>query len=236
MAYSNWGAYIWKNGEDITKQTADKRFSYNKEQNEWIEDNLLEAWCKTDDELDKTPNVGGHAVLVFENFALEFYKIYSPKIVFNTGKIIQTQFLEKDELIYKNKKLQLKITGMTINTNESIVKFDIEYKNDVYCVIVGMSIGNGYDKTRTSKFIRKHIVFFPERRSYFLEHRWTEATDTWQVLDYLGRLDDIKDEKYYRWEFGIKPFLKNLIQFKFKSAIYYLEEIRERNIKIKLLK
>lgn len=236
MAYSNWGAYIWKNGEDITKQAADKRFSYNKEQNEWIEDNLLEAWCKTDDELDKTPSVGGHAILIFENFVLEFYKIYSPKIVFNTGKIIQTQFLEKDELTYKNKKLQLKITGMAINTNENIVKFDIEYKDDTYCVIVGMGIGNGYDKTKVSKFIKKYLVFFPERRSYFLKHRWVAAADTWQVLDYLGRLDDIKDERYYKWTHGIKPFLKNLIQLKFKSASYYLEEIYEHSIKIKLLK
>lgn len=28
MAYSNWGAYIWKNGENITKQAADKGFTY----------------------------------------------------------------------------------------------------------------------------------------------------------------------------------------------------------------
>lgn len=231
MAYSNWGAYIWKNGENITKKTADKAFIYIKADKKWYESTVVD-----DMDVEGMPHAGGHAVLIFENFALEFYKIYSPKIVFNTGKIIQTQFLEKDELMYKNKKLQLKITGMTINTNENIVKFDIEYKDDTYCVIVGMSIGNGYDKTKVSKFIKKYIVFFPERRSYFLEHKWVTATDTWQVLDYLERLDDIKDERYYRWEFGIKPFFEDLIRFKFKNSFFHLEEIRERNIKIKLLK
>lgn len=231
MAYSNWGAYIWKNGENITKKMADKAFIYIKADKKWYESTVVD-----DIDVEGMPRAGGHAVLIFENFALEFYKIYSPKIVFNTGKIIQTQVLENDEYIYKNKKIQLKIIGMAINTNENIVKFDIEYKNDVYCVIVGMGIGNGYDKTRTSKFIRKHITFIPERRCHFLKHKWTEATDTWQVLDYLGRLDDIKDERYCRWEFGIKPFFEDLIRFKFKNAFFHLQEIRKRNVKIKLLK
>lgn len=231
MAYSNWGAYIWKNGENITKKTADKAFIYIKADKKWYESTVID-----DMDVEGMPCAGGHAVLIFENFALEFYKIHSPKIVFNTGKIIQTQFLENGEFTYENKKIQLKIIGMDINTNENIFKFDIEYKNDVYCVIVGMSIGNGYDKTRTSKFIRKYITFIPEKRCHSLKHKWVVETDIWQVLDYLGRLDDIKDERYSRWIFGIKPFFKDLIRFKFKNAFFHLEEIRERNVKIKLLK
>lgn len=231
MAYSNWGAYIWKNGENITKQTADKGFTYIAGDKKWYENAQID-----DLDIEGLPHAGGHAVLVLDNFALEFYKTYSPIIVFNTGKFIPTQVLGNDESIYENKKIQLKIVGMAINTNENIVEFDIEYKKDAYCVIVGMGVGNGYDKTRTSKFIRKHITFTSERRCYFFKHKWIEATDTWQVLDYLGRLDNLKDERYYRWKFGIKPFFEDLIRFKFRDALFHLEEIRKRNIKIKLLK
>lgn len=230
MAYSNWGAYIWKNGENITKQAADKGFTYISGDKKWYEN------AEVDDlDIEGLPHAGGHAVLVLDNFALEFYKIYSPKIVFKTGKTIQTHVIENDE-IYENKTLSLKINGMYINSHENIVEFNIKHKNDVYGIIVGMSIGNGYDKTNTSKFIKKYNKYIPENECYHLKHKWVEKTDTWHVLDYLERLDDIKDEKSSRWVFGIKPFFKDLIRFKFRDALFHLDRIYEGNIKIKLLK
>ena len=46
MAYSNWGAYIWKNGENITKQAADKGFTYISGDKKWYEN------AEIDDEYD----------------------------------------------------------------------------------------------------------------------------------------------------------------------------------------
>ena len=94
----------------------------------------------------------------------------------------------------------------------------------------------GFEETNTSKFIKKYNKYIPENECYHLKHKWVEKTDTWHVLDYLERLDDIKDEKSSRWVFGIKPFFKDLIRFKFRDALFHLDRIYEGSIKIKLLK
>ena len=35
MVYSDYGAYVWKNGIDITKSSADKNYFYFKNEKKW---------------------------------------------------------------------------------------------------------------------------------------------------------------------------------------------------------
>lgn len=41
MAYSDYGAYVWKNGIDITKSAADKNYFYFKNEKKWYDYNAL---------------------------------------------------------------------------------------------------------------------------------------------------------------------------------------------------
>lgn len=231
MAYSDYGAYVWKNGIDITKSVADKNYFYFKNEKKWYDYNAL----PDDMDIGKGVHAGGHAVLLLNNdFAVCFYKTLNPTIVFKSGKKIELKVLENLE--YKNKRLSLDINGMYVDSDESIIEYTLKYKNDIYSIYIGSQIGNGLDNTYTSKFIKKYNTFDKEREIYILKHKYVINADVWQALDYFGRKDQIKFLRYSRWEFAIKPFLSDLIRFRFHNAVFHMQEIKEKNTQIKLLK
>ena len=78
MAYSDYGAYIWKNGENITNECADVsckiiegKFVFKN----WY-DNLVDEVNKNENEKEKT--ISGHALINLEKFCISFYKTYNP--------------------------------------------------------------------------------------------------------------------------------------------------------------
>ena len=225
MAYSDYGAYIWKNGEDITKKCADK--AYYLINNKWIESDNFEP-----EDSEKYTVAEGHAVLNFNDFCIGFYKVFSPIIYLNNGEIIRTECLE--EIEYSNKDLDLEITGYSLGNFDNINFFNIKYKNNIYCVICGSSFGNGFDDYKTSKYIKKNIYFDPDREYHCVYIKNDVDIDI--VISKLQRLDDIKFEKYLMKEYGIKPFFKDLFKFQFKNAIFHFNEILERKEIIKWLK
>ena len=222
MAYSDYGAFIWKNGENVTKEFADTGFSYNKEKKEWLKSEIYE---------DDTIHAGGHAVLKLKDFCIEFYKCLEPYLVYKTGKKIKLKILEYyDE--YQNTKLNLKISGYSIGHNKTINMFHIEHNKDFYTVICGAQVGNGYENTKVSKWILKNIKFYKNKDfSYF-----NNVYDLDAMIDNLNRKDDLKFARYLRWEFGIKLLLRDIIKFKFKSILWDLDQITEYNSRIKCFK
>ena len=225
MAYSDYGAYIWKNGEDITGKCADK--AYYVVNNKWIELDDFEP-----EENKKYVVAEGHAVLNFGNFCISFFKVYSPVINFTNGGIIQTECLEKLE--YLNKSLNLKIRGYSLGDTENINFFNIKYENDVYCVICGSSFGKGFDYYKTSKYIKNNIYYDLEREYYYIHTKNDVDLDI--VINKLQRLDSISFEKYLMRQYAIKPFFKDLFKFQFRNAIFHFNEILERRETIKWLK
>lgn len=170
-----------------------------------------EDWEKVEE------HFGGHAVIILDDdYALEFYK-YNLKI-FDKGKEVKTvnvenEILKKSEFVFNRK---ISIIGYAIDNCETIIQYDIIYKTDRWCVIIGSSFGNGWDTENTSKFIKKNlkydVVYYMdcEELSYGIEK---------QI-----RKDEIASIKHRLWRYGIKPFLKELLKFRIDT--YYLNEIK----------
>lgn len=99
MSYSDYGAYIWKNGVDITKQFADMSFYFS------------DGWKEVEEEseIKDQPIVEGHAVLIFKNFAIElcsgkedFYK-QKEEIINNIQDTVEIQKIIKPIYNFKAK-------------------------------------------------------------------------------------------------------------------------------------
>lgn len=206
MSYSNWGAFVWKNG--ILKP----EFS----------DNALicenDEWKVLDKEIDfENKNiVSAHATIPFGSFCLEFLKCYSPIIHFNSSI-----FEIKEEDLYTryfNENLNLEVISYSLgnNGNNDIKLYDIRHNDDYYCVIIGMSVGKGYEKTPISKFILKNITFNRNAENsgtynYNIDysHNIYDVVDLDMIIDKCYRKYDIKHNKS-----EIKYYLKQIFKFK----------------------
>jgi hypothetical protein len=227
MAYSDYGAFVWENGENITKQCCDCSFAYSNNENKFIKINNAEEYEIFEE--NKNIIVEGHAVLNFGDFCLEFYKVYEPKLVMKNGERKELSVLRKAE--YTNKKLKLEIIGYPLDDAELINMFEIRYKDDCYCVTCGSQVGNGLESNHVSKYILKNMIYDKERGYHIFG-----KTDITIILDKLIRLDDIDFEKYLMKQYGIKPLIKNIFKFQFKELDYYIDEIQEHRERIKWLK
>ena len=225
MSYLDYGAYIWKNGVDITKQFADKIFYFS---NGWKE-------VKEDDEITGQTIVDGHAILIFENFALEFYKTYNPIIVMANGEKIQIpKYFFEENLTYNYKDLEIEKFNM--HDEESIIEYTVKYQGDVFEIIIGNGFGNGWDKQLTSKFVKKYMTFNRDRKVYILNHKWIFAAGINKVMNYLTRKDDINFIKRDLWKYGFKEMFCGIITLDLQGTKWAIEKIRDDFIKIKLLK
>ena len=231
MAYSNYGAYIWKNGVDKTKECADRSYYYNDMWKVKKPQEELEEWEDT--------QVGGHAVLALDNkILLCFYKTHSLDIYYGceNDKIISHKIDIENDILklaeYTDPTKQIKISGYSIDSDESIYMYEIQYENDIWCVVIGSAFGNGWDTRRISKFVRNNIDYRDRNGEYF----YILETESIYQIDYICRQDDLDDEKQDLWRYGIKPFLKNLFSFHWNYLSYYIGEIESRLVNIKYLK
>lgn len=232
MAYSDYGAFIWKNGENITDKCADIAcklkngfFGFD----DWF-DNLGE-YLGTESREYKI--ISGHAVINLGKFCIVFYKTFNPKIYYTDGTSKELNILEKD---YKNKKENLYISGYNLGYETEFFFYEINYKEDKYCVIVGSGIGKGFENTPASKYVLKHLVLFERCDGQIFYRIDTKHDVDWDIVfNKLDRLEDINREKYWLRRYR-KDFLKCLFKFKFKDAIWNLNEALEHKEKIKWLK
>lgn len=221
MAYSNYGAFIWKNGKNVTDKYADTGFIWKgkkfvKETDKEAEEEYIRA--------------SGHAVIPLGNFCIEFYKTFNPKIIYSSGNKKEINVFDIKD--YKNTRLSLKISGYSLDAYNSINVFEIKHKEDVYYVICGNCVGNGYDDNNVSQYLLKNVKYDKEEKFYWIEDGNTDITT---IIDKLSRLDEIDHEKYWLKRYR-KDFWKSLLKFKIQDALWDLDQMRDHKEHIKWLK
>lgn len=219
MAYSDYGAYIWKNGKNITKECADTHYVWDG--NEFI---------KEEETNEKSIAASGHAVICLGDFCIEFLKVYNPRVIYSTGKKVNTEIREGKD--YKNIRRNVEITGCTLGNSELINLFEIRYKKDYYCVLCGSQMGNGLDNTKLSKFLLKKIRYNKENNRYYFDCE----TDIDIIVDNLQRVEERRFERYLLKNYGIKPLLQDLIRFRFDGVRFHWQACKEHLDKIRWLR
>lgn len=232
MAYSDYGAFIWKNGKDITDECGD--ISYVKFGDEWISSaKLTDKQRQTMEDTDGYKNsFEGHAVIDLGDALLSCYKTYNPKLLYkSTGEIIELKIDEKADVT-------IKIGGKTLfiyELQEDYVHFRfIQYGSDYYCIVVGSEVGKGFEYTPLSKFIKKHYCFLGEDGSKFIQ-KGKLILNMDEVVNYYGRKSDISIARYWRWQY-IKNLIHALLRLDFQDVAWNWGEILDFNFKIKYLK
>lgn len=232
MAYSDYGAYIWKNGKNITDECADVackivdgEFVFNN----WY-DNLVDK-VKNNENI-KT--ISGHAIIKFNKFCISFYKTYNPMLHYPNGEYKEIDIRKKFD--YSIEKEKLYIRGYQLGYQTGYYFYEIDYKEDKYCVVIGNAIGKGWDSTPASKYVLKHLVLFErEDGSIFYRIETKRDIDLDIVFNKLDRLEDINLEKRWMNKYIIKLFI-DLFKLKFKNLAWDFEQILEHKEKIKWLK
>lgn len=219
MAYSDYGAYIWKNGKNITKECADTHYVWNGQK-----------FIKNRPYSDNSVVASGHAVICFDDICIEFYKLNNPKIIYSTGKKINTEIDEGKD--YKSIRRNLEITGYSLGNNEDVNLFEVRYKKDYYCVICGSQVGNGLDDTKLSKYLLKKINYNKENNSYYINCE----TEIDLVIDNLERREQRRFEKFLLKKFGIKPLILSLLKLNFDGIKFHWQTCKEHLEKIKWLR
>ena len=241
MAYSNYGAYVWKNGENISDECCDiscylvdNKFVFENWYVDLINQCINENNTENENYDDKL-NISGHAVINLEDFCISFYKTYNPVLYFLDGTRKEIDIEKRHDYTLKKKGFNtLYIRGYRLGTNTGYFFYEVDYRGDKYCIIIGSCIGKGWDSEPASKYVLKHLVLF-ERRDGIIRYRIKANTDIDIIFDKLDRLSDIKYEKYFiRHE--IKGLFKDLIRFRFNGVAWYFQQLLEHYEKIKWLK
>lgn len=198
MAYSDWGALIWKNGKEVTQKYADSNCT--------PDDNL--HWI-IENEKETEKSRGGHAVIPFKNILIEFTKGYVTIYILDKDGNILTKEIDREKDVYclangfeyyEDDELIFSIDGCELNN--SIYRYDILFPkaNDRWLVIVGTCLGKGYEKKKVTKLFKKttykkagdeFYYFLPTETSIF-------------KLDYYIRKDERKWSLKMAFRFGIK--------------------------------
>ena len=232
MAYSDYGAYIWKNGKNITDECADvacKIIDGEFVFNNWY-DNLADKVKNNENE--KT--ISGHAIINFNKFCISFYKTYNPMLHYTNGEYKEIDIRKKYD--YSIEKEELFIRGYELGYQTGFYFYEIDHKEDKYCVVIGSAIGKGWDTTPASKYVLKHLDLFERSDGrIFYRIKTNRDIDLDIVFNKLDRLEDIKLEKYWMNKYIIKLFI-DLFKLKFKNLVWDLEQILEHKEKIKWLK
>lgn len=234
MAYSDYGAYIWKNGKNITNECADVsckiiegKFVFKN----WY-DNLVDEINKNENEKEKT--ISGHALINLEKFCISFYKTYNPILYYPNGEYKEVDIRKKFD--YSMRKERLYIRGYELGYHTGFYFYEIDYKEDKYCVVIGNAIGKGWDTTPASKYILKHLVLFEREDGSSIYRIETKRDIDWDIVfNKLDRLEDINVEKYWLKEYK-KQLCKDLFKLRFKKLAWNLNEILEHKERIKWLK
>lgn len=225
MAYGDYGAYVWKNGK-LKLGWCDTCWAYREIGNEF-------GWIRTED--DEEDIILSHAVVPVGKTLFEFYK-YGLKIYWgHDDGTITTEVVDVEKDILNRAKVfigdgEFELTGYMMDADESVIKYEIGHGEDAYCVIVGSSFGKGYDHYKKSKIVRKRIVFDEKFKYYLFDFK------SIYQFDYCCRMDDVAFERHLLWEFGVKPFIKDLFTFRFRCMLYHGGQIIEHARNIRYMK
>lgn len=235
MAYSDYGAYIWKNGEFLKDSSLDIYDSFrifNKDH--WT--------CNLDEEDISAKDVlmnEGHAILDFGRVCVAFYKNYGMKYieVEDSGAIITKYFhLDSDKYYFDEMFRDIKFDMFYLDNSNSIVECELTYKDDTYFIIVGSSVGMGFDNRHISKFLKKSILYKEDSATYVFDTTKYHDVDYNILVEYMIRKDDVDFERMITRRYYIKPFIIRLFTFKWKYLLDDLIEIRKHLATIKYMK
>ena len=206
MAYSNYGAYVWKEDKDMTEDCCDVG---------WIW--LNNAWIKYDPEKhgDKD-HVFAHAVIIYNNIALEFYKTWLKVYRGQKDGSVTCEYVDCENKIWHKPCLTRKgfeIVGYELNDWIQLYEITFGKDKEHWCVIIGNAFGKGYDKYHISKFLKK-TRYNPESQCYYTPDKSEYA------IGYYTRKDEIRDAWHDIWSWNIKPMFKN---FRFFDSFYWKE-------------
>lgn len=229
MAYSNYGAYVWKNGKDITKETCDKDYIWKN--NKWElqkYENDLSIHKKDEESLVAF----GHAVVpLSEDIVIEFYKTFGVKIYIKDKCTIldfETDIAQRSHFELEG----ITLVGFHLDSYENINFIEIEYNENMWCVVLGSGFGKGYDNYNVSKFVKKHIKFSDGkgdfRKGYRIRKFNNLDLNTELIIDYMERKDDRNYIKYCIWNFAVKPLFKSLIKFDLYGVAFNFTELLEK--------
>lgn len=225
MAYSNYGAYVWKKGINITKTTCDVNYKYDNKKNKYVlNDSTLGG-------------IGSHVVLpLSDTLLIEVYKTNYVKF-YEKGRLIKTVDIECicEKVVYRYNEKEIEIIGYSLDTNKSIYELDLDYKGISYCIIIGSAFGNGWDSEYVSKFILKHVEYEEANRQHYIrafKNFGFDYFDITLIIDKMIRKNECKDIIYYIKR-DFKGLLKCLIKFDIEGVSYHLKEIIRRILILK---
>lgn len=229
MAYSNYGAYVWKNEKDITEETCDKDYIWK--DNKW-QLNKYENDLSIHKKNEEPIVAFGHAVVpLSEDILIEFYKTFSVKIyIKDKCKTLnfETDIEEKSYFEYEGITLQ----GFKLDSFGVLNCTRIEYGKDCWCVVVGSSFGKGYDKYHISRFVKKYMTFQEDSslgNTYWINRFGSRLfVDTTSMVDYMIRKDDRNYIRWSMWTFAIKPLFKSIIRLDLQGIRFNFRELLEK--------
>lgn len=226
MAYGNWGAFVWKNGE-LKRDCYDTGFDIG------------------------DLHIGGHAVINCDDLIFEFYKAYFPTIYEKEAEGIykkwdESEFIENYGINKLQFEINVNIKPLTDNKTELTLNdfyysfkedaiIDLEYKGykicfqgnrfeiipintveiitpkgDVWYCVYGMSFGsNGYEKQNISKCHNKYLKYDPEEKEY-----WYDCRNIYNKMKKAYGKDSRNHELYWV-KYYIKDILKSIIILQF---------------------
>lgn len=252
MAYGNWGAFVWKNGE-LRKDCCDS---------------IVEIPWKTSSGSSGF-HLDGHAIIDCGVLIFEFYKKYFPSICEKQDDGTYLRWNESEFLHhYGVDKLEHQITAdiayMDISKcEETMVKdlylevdggivleyrgFRIEFyrdyfygvglntceittpDGDVWYCVYGMSFGNGYDDSTISRCHNKYLHFHDNQdgyRTYWYIHPEMER----KMLEAM-----IKDDRRHVWsniKYYLKVMAKDFIKLKWRCLSFDYYHLRSEYQKL----
>ena len=214
MAYGNYGAYVWKDGIDMTDICCDTCWKYC--------DNEGFRWINVTD-----GDILSHALVPLNNILLEFYKTGLKIHWGNPDGTITVETVDiETEIFNKAAYNENEISIVGIELNDFIQMYEISYNNEYWCVIIGGGFGKGYDNKHVSRLLRK--TKYDAERHFYIQ----PMND--YILDYMVRKDDRNSEWYAIWHWCLKPMFKGFLHFRFDIG-FYLDDIKDHLQNIRYL-
>lgn len=200
MAYSNWGAFIWMKGYNVTKLYADTSYAF-----------VNEVWMP-DDGTDQEIRVGGHAVIPLKDkYLLECYK---DNVFLHMGAKHKIRISEDEVDRYEFDDYCIKTWHLdeTKNIRVTIIS-DARTENELFYIISGMNLGKGFEGTHLSKYILKHMKYDKDFKKYL----WNETEGIFEyAIEKMKRKDERKSTRYWmlRHKSDIIYYIKKLYYLK----------------------
>ena len=196
MAYSNWGAFIWRKGCNVTKLYADTSYAF-----------VNGVWMP-DDGTDQEIRVGGHAVIPLKDkYLLECYK---DNVILHAG----VQKIQISDYFYTFDDYCIRTWHLDETENIRVTTIsDACTEDDLFYIISGMSLGRGFEGTHLSKYILKHIKYDKNFKKYL----WNETDGILEyAIEKMKRKDERKSTRYWmlRHKSDIIYYIKKLYYLK----------------------